>query len=416
MSGSPQVSTGSSSPDEALTVPRLLGNHDAGPGPVVVATGGVHGNEPAGVEAIRMLLDDLRTGRVRGRGTFHGIAGNRKGLARDRRFLDRDLNRGWTDEALRALFARPRAELEGEDAEAVELAEALIPITTGVDRPVILIDLHTTSGGGAPFVAMADVLRNRRPAFAIPLPVILGLEEAITGSLLGWFCHRGHVGIAIEGGAHRDPEAAGHLLSALRLAMMAVGALEPDADLQAEDEARLAASADGLPRVLEIRHRHRIPPGATFAMRPGFQSFQPIRAGVELADQDGQTLVAGEDALMLMPLYQAQGEDGYFLARPVKRFWLRLSALLRRTGLDHLVPLLPGVRRATGERGVLLVDPRVARFRTRDVLHLFGFRQGQGRGETLVFHRREPVFRAALHGTGMQDLSNPGQRGGKAPG
>jgi hypothetical protein len=46
-----------------------------------------------------------------------------------------------------------------------------------------------------------------------------------------------------------------------------------------------------------------------------------------------------------MPLYQALGDDGYFLVHPVWQFWLEVSARMRRLRVDRLLPLLPRVQR-----------------------------------------------------------------------
>jgi len=42
---------------EPRAYPRILGRHDSGrPGPTIVVFGGVHGNEPAGCEAMLRVL------------------------------------------------------------------------------------------------------------------------------------------------------------------------------------------------------------------------------------------------------------------------------------------------------------------------------------------------------------------------
>ena len=51
------------------------------------------------------------------------LAGNLAGLARGRRYMDRDLNRGWTGERLATL--RGGAAQDAEDREQLELAEAI---------------------------------------------------------------------------------------------------------------------------------------------------------------------------------------------------------------------------------------------------------------------------------------------------
>ncbi|NIP82429.1 MAG: aspartoacylase, partial [Gemmatimonadetes bacterium] len=82
-----------------------------------------------------------------------------------------------------------------------------------------------------------------------------------------------------------------------------------------------------------------------FIMDPGYTSFQQVEAGQRLGHWgDGRPVVAPEGGRLLMPLYQEQGDDGFFLTRDVRRFWLAVSTLLRRIGVDRIAPLLPGVR------------------------------------------------------------------------
>jgi succinylglutamate desuccinylase len=94
---------------------------------------------------------------------------------------------------------------------------------------------------------------------------------------------------------------------------------------------------------------------------------------------------------VLLPLYQALGDDGFFLARSVRPFWLRIAAALRRWRGDRLVPLLPGVRRDPDDADTILVDPRVARWLVTELFHLLGFRKERRRGDRLAFTRRRSL-------------------------
>ncbi|HSM14698.1 MAG TPA: succinylglutamate desuccinylase/aspartoacylase family protein, partial [Thermoanaerobaculia bacterium] len=90
----------------AAAPPRRLGDHEGSrPGPTVVAIGAMHGNEPAGAAAIRAVLERLRAERLPLAGRFVGLVGNRRALAVGSRFLDRDLNRRWSEAALDELAA-----------------------------------------------------------------------------------------------------------------------------------------------------------------------------------------------------------------------------------------------------------------------------------------------------------------------
>ena len=91
---------------------------------------------------------------------------------------------------------------------------------------------------------------------------------------------------------------------------------------------------------------------------------------------------------MLLPLYQGKGEDGFFIARPVRMFWLRLSGFLRRLRLDVFLHWLPGVYRSGDPRFELTVDTQIARWSPLDILHLFGYRKQRMVGDMLVVTRR----------------------------
>jgi succinylglutamate desuccinylase len=124
-------------------------------------------------------------------------------------------------------------------------------------------------------------------------------------------------------------------------------------------------------------------------MAPGFTSFQPVDAGQRVGEWgDGQAVIAPEGGRLLMPLYQPQGDDGFFLTRDVRRFWLALSTLLRRLRVDRVAALLPGVRRHPYIAGAVIVDRRVARWYTVEVFHLLGFRREVEQGYSLILSRR----------------------------
>src|SRR6185295_11422853 len=75
------------------TIDRLRGDAD---GPTLIIVGGMHGNEPAGVEAARVVLERVRRAGCEVRGELVALRGNVRALLARRRYLSRDLNRLWT--------------------------------------------------------------------------------------------------------------------------------------------------------------------------------------------------------------------------------------------------------------------------------------------------------------------------------
>ena len=387
-------------------LPRVLGVYPASGAPatsgeklgtLLFVVGGIHGNEPAGVRAMRTVFAELEKLAPPIHGRVVGLVGNAGALAAGRRFLRQDLNRLWTDERLGTLVD-PCTTSDGLDAgpEAAEQRELLRTFLEHMREPwerVVLLDLHSTSAGGAPFTIISDTLQNRPVAFALPVPVLLGLEERIEGTLLSWFADQGHVALCLEGGQNDLPSTVDHHVAAIWLTLASAGLVAPEhlPALAAQRE-RLENSARDLPPVVELRYRFGIPDGAVFEMRPGFQNFQPVRRGEVLASMDPgsgarevQSPIAGR---VLMPRYQTLGDDGFFLGREVRAFWLRLSELVRRAHLSWAVRLLPGVRRSAGHPRALVVDRRIARWFTVEILHLFGYRWRSREGRRVVFLRR----------------------------
>ncbi len=376
-----------------VEVGREIGRYASGrPGPLLIVTAGIHGNEPAGVHALRRVLSRLAETAPEIRGELVALSGNRAALARGARFVDLDLNRVWSDEGV----ARARAAAEGEPSESAEQRELLLAIDALLAIPrerVSLLDLHSTSAGSPPFTVMADTLRNRGVAFELGVPVLLGLEENVEGTLIEHMGSRGHVAVVLEGGQNQDPRTVDNLESAVWITLVSSGLLERgqvgDYD---SHRARLRAAAEGLPHVIEVVHRHEIAPEdeAGFRMIPGLRSFQSIEKGRLLAhhgERADRQVVAPFRGVLLMPRYQSQGLDGFYLGRRLEPAWLRLSAALRRLRAERLVRLLPGVRMESGP-DELAVDPRIARFFTTEILHLLGYRKQTRRERELLFARR----------------------------
>ena len=369
--------------------PRVIG--DVGrprSGPVLVCIGSLHGNEPAGYLALRRVFEALGSDPEGLAGRFVGLTGNRKALAAGRRYLEVDLNRAWTPDRLERVrdTAQP---LEAEDDELRELSRALEALIEE-EGQITLLDLHTTSGGGPAFTNLDDTLRNRGFAFRLPVPHVLGLEEELAGTLLAHLVARRFVAVGFEAGQHADPASVDRAAAAVWIALEHAGVLRPGSRPEvAEAEALLREHSKTLPDVVEVRYRHPIEPGEQFEMLPGFTSFQRVEKGRELARHQGRPVQATEAGRLLMPLYQRQGEDGFFLIRRVSPFWLWLSAVLRLRGAHRLAPCLPGVRRHPELDDSLTIDKHRARWFALQFFHLLGYRKEEAEDGVLIMTRRD---------------------------
>ncbi len=351
----------------------------------------MHGNEPAGVTALERVLQQLESQRPAMRGAFVALTGNVAALAGGVRFVDHDLNRHWLPERVRSLRnGAPPESRSAEDNELLELLDACVEAIRDARGPVYVIDLHTSSGESPPFVTIGDTLRNRAFALRLPVPVILGLEEQLEGTFLEYINRLGHITMGFEGGQHDAPRSIDRIEAVVWLSLAAAGVLMRPDEMPPVIRARevLLETRAGLPRVLEVRHRHPVTSGDGFTMRRGYSSFQPVAKGTPLARDKHGPIHAPESGRLLLPLYQAQGEDGFFVMREFRTAWLAVSALLRRLRADLIFRLLPGVRQDPDRPETLVIDRHVARFFALEIFHLLGYRKRKLTDDYLVVTRR----------------------------
>lgn len=388
-------------PTSQAIPPRILGQAGGkgkGPSaPTLVVISGIHGNEPAGVEASRRVLEALedRVDRVRGCAIF--LTGNRKALAERVRFLDRDLNRAWTEPQVSALrrslpSSQPKDPPAFEDEEQRELLATLDTILEQSAGPVYVLDLHTTSGPGGIFTSVADTLENRTLALSVPVPLVLGLEEMVEGTLQDYLGSRGTVALLFESGQHLEPEAVDRAEAGIWILLAATGLLaESDLPELAPARARLSLDGRHLPRSLELRYRHPVGREDRFRMEPGWVNFTPVRRGEAVAEDRSGPVSSPSAGRILMPLYQPQGEDGFFVVREFRPVWLHLSRILRHAGVDRVAHWFPGIRQDPTRADALVVDRRIARWYALQLLHLLGFRRHREEGDHLVVLRRPRI-------------------------
>lgn len=294
------------------------------PGPLFVCLAGMHGNEVAGVEAVKTVLQLLeREPNVNPsfsyRGVFLGVLGNALAYMQQKRFVKNDLNRAWTSENIRRLRNLPLDQLDAEDRELRELVE-LIEAKISQHKPtqLVLLDLHTTSAYGGIFSIATDAPESIRIAVALHAPVITGMLEGISGTALHYFVKENFgvpaVGVAFEAGQHHDPLSVNRCMAATINCMRSIQAVRPE-DVENRHDALLIVYSKDLPKVARLVAVHHILPEDHFRMKPGFRNFQKIHKGQLLATDQRGPIYAPSDGLILMPLYQRQGSDGFFIVQ-----------------------------------------------------------------------------------------------------
>ncbi len=318
---------------------RKIGHYEGEKhGDLIIAIGAMHGNEPAGVHALQMLFDMLQKEPLRNpafqfSGRLVGLVGNIQALERRQRFVKKDLNRQLTTENIdkargsflnNALGASPhllRVPQEQtpvfEDLELIELMQVIEnEILSYNPKRLIVLDLHTTSADGGIFSIVADNPESLALAETLHVPVVMGLIGAVGGSTLHYFTEKNMgiptVAVAFESGKHDDLYSTRRAVAWLVHALRSVGAIS-QYDVENRHEIILKNYSRNLPKTVQFLDSHPITPADEFKMFGNFRNFQPVRKGEILAKDRNGFIVAPQDCRVLMPLYQAQGSDGFFL-------------------------------------------------------------------------------------------------------
>jgi predicted deacylase len=301
------------------------------PGPRLIVTGAVHGNEVAGTRGIERVLAEIERGEleiVRGSVTFVPVC-NPLAYANGRRFGERNLNRRLQP------TATPQ---DYEDRVAGVLCSWLA-------EHEVLLDLHTFRSAGQPFVlrgpadnrgALEPFARAaeeaRLAAHLGPTRIVEGWMEAYAAGVVRrrqqaltpgavhedpgygvgtteYMRSVGGYGVTLECGQHADPGAPEVAYRAIRQTLALLGLV---------DEAPAAPTPPfECLRLTEVIDRHA--EGDRYARE--WTSFTPLAAGELIAVRaDGSELRAPAPGYIVFPDVGAlPGHEWFYLARASQR-------------------------------------------------------------------------------------------------
>ena len=310
---------------------RLIGEYSGNEkGTLVIALAAMHGNEPAGVLALRDLFQMLedepkKNPTFQFKGRIVGMIGNLQAYERKMRFVKKDLNRELTfeniEKAKQPSHSMGHNQLAFEELELIELMDCIDnQINTYKPEKIIVLDLHTTSAAGGIFTIVSEDDASLDIALTLHAPVVKGLVKGFGGTTLHYFREENigipTVGICFEAGQHDDVFSVRRTVAWLINCLRTVGCLNAN-DVESRHDEVLRGYSKNLPKAVQVIDNHHIMPNDNFKMRPNYQNFQPIKKGEILATDKNGAIKSPEDCLILMPLYQPQGSDGFFLVKEI---------------------------------------------------------------------------------------------------
>lgn len=366
-----------------LLTGRLIGSYaGSDSGPVIILLCGIHGNENAGVFAAYDIIARLEDEQPDFTGKVIALAGNLQALSVNRRYIDKDLNRIWSDDSLYKLQRGIRTQTDeiSELADQEEIFGIIRSECIKAKGEVYIVDLHTTSAESTAFIFISDTMRNREFVKSIPLPVILGVEELLDSTLLNFANRLGVICFGLEAGSHESISSYENTINTLWVTIYKAGCLEnvnwkKRVTNHHKSLRKCNGSIDGY---FELVYRYAITGDEEFSMLPGFRNFQDVVEGQPLAESNNKKILCPQNGMILMPLYQKLGNDGFYIIKEINKLWIELSAVARKTGLDRILKYFPGIIQLRNNPERYAVKKKFAGRLIVRLFHLFGYqRSGQ---------------------------------------
>ncbi len=322
---------------------RVIGSYEGTQrGPLFISIGGIHGNEPSGIYAIQEVLRMLEVEPFTNAsfvfsGKFVGLVGNLAAIRTKRRFINKDLNRQLTPDHVHELRMNHNHHLDVEDRELLLLLDEIDrQIKQYKPDKVVILDLHTTSVTGGIFAIVTEDPESIRIGQSLHAPVVKGMLDGIHGTTMHYF-NRKNYGVNIttltfEAGQHDDPLSINRAISGIVATMRAIGCVKSK-DVETFHDDLLRHYSQNLPKVTRLAYVHRIKPEDHFTMYPNYRNFQWIKKGEIVARDTHGPVIAPVEGYMLMPLYQSQGDDGFFILQKDEQF---SSTTINPVNHEHL--------------------------------------------------------------------------------
>ncbi len=299
---------------------RILGIVEGDePGPLVICIAGIHGNEQLGLHAFRNVCSAIKNHEIPFKGKLIGIVGNIKAIQCNYRFLDYDLNRAWTQENIDNIKLKTILD-EAEDEELLAIHSIVEEEAKG-DYPMkIVVDLHATSAERGNFVIVPEGEENFQVIRSLHIPVVIEIVPYLKGTLVSYYQQLGYTAFAFEGGVISTKNAYQLHTSGLWEILDSAGCISHH-DHENEDHyaSQLREVSESLPDTVKALHCHKITSEDRFKMLPGFHNFQQVYKGQHLAMDRNGPVHAPMDGMIFMPLYQSQGDDGFFIVEELKQ-------------------------------------------------------------------------------------------------
>lgn len=294
-------------------IERIIGNIETVGDTLLFCIGSLHGNESAGYKGLKEVFAQIDKFNIDIKGQFTAILGNREAYKQNKRYLDKDLNRAWTENRVNNAVLKNDKSIS-EYQEVREILEIVDQFDTKKYKRIVFMDLHTTSSRNGVFlVASLDLDKNLLES--LKSPIIYGLNEALGGTAIQYFKKRGYEAFVFEGGTIGDEQAVFNMVDAIWKILVQLEMVNPkDVPAGVCEHSKLGYLIENnIPQNLHLSYIHHISAWEEYQTVPSLSNFNWVDEGDILAHNRNGSVKSPQSGYLLMPLYQSEGDDGYFI-------------------------------------------------------------------------------------------------------
>ena len=255
-------------------------------GPVITIIGGIHGNEPCGVNAINELKNlEINSGKI------NFIFGNPKAIEQNVRFVGMNLNRAFRDDS----------EMTEEEKGAYEYKRSR-EIMPFLDESDILLDIHSSATkNSTPFIICEP--HSSELAECLPFGICCyGFDDIHPGGTDYYMNKKNKPAICIECGNNDDPNATDLAVKSIKFLLIKLGMINGELNCKKEQ------------KIFNVKEIYKTKTD-NFKLEKSFKDFEEIKAG-QLIGIDGDKKIysdAAQHILFARNCYKIGGEGFIYL-------------------------------------------------------------------------------------------------------
>jgi succinylglutamate desuccinylase len=222
----------------------------------------------------------------------------------------------WTDKIIQSKSNQKTSEFK-EVLMVKELIDKIIKLKK--KRNITIIDLHNTSSPNGVF-SIVNNLREKKIAEHLQIPVINNLFKKVKGSLAEYYSSKQINSIVFEGGAIGDPAAINNHEAGIWKMLAIKGFISEDCipERVLKNNINMRNFSKETKGYYFVKYIHKIKKENEFLMNPNMRNFEKIKKGQVVGHDNNGPVNSPHAGYLLMPLYQKQGKEGFYLINKFK--------------------------------------------------------------------------------------------------